>query len=68
MNEKISQLLNLMEDITGQECDIEIINGKLLINITENKRDCIIPDDLKLPDMYELDSFHDFISRLPEKI
>jgi hypothetical protein len=63
MLEKIDQFLNLLEEITGKECDLQISNGKVLITITENKRGCIIPDDLKLLDMDEFDSY---ISTLPE--
>jgi hypothetical protein len=69
MFQKINQLNNLLEEITGQEVDIEIVKGKLLITITENKRGISIPDDVKLSDMdAELDNLHQFISSLPENV
>lgn len=70
MLQKINQLNNLLEEITGKEVDIEIVKGKLLITITENKRGVVVPDpdDIKLPDMDELNDFHLFISSLPEEV
>lgn len=67
MFQKINQLNNLLEEITGNEVDIEIVKGKLLITITENKRGVAVPDpdDVKLPDTDELDDLHDFVSSLP---
>lgn len=65
LSQKINELNNLLEEITGNEVDIDIVYGKLSITITENKRGISIPDDVKLLDM---DEFHDYISQLPENV
>jgi hypothetical protein len=71
MLQKINQLNNLLEEITGKEVDIEIINGSLQITITNKNKQAINipdPDNVKLPDMDELYDFHLFISSLPEEV
>ena len=69
MLKQINDLTNLLEEITGKEVDIEIINGNLKITITENERGISIPDDVKLPDMDdELRDLYEFTSSLPENV
>jgi nitrate reductase NapAB chaperone NapD len=71
MFHQLNQLNNLLEEITGNEVDIEIAKGKILITITENKRGVSIPDpdNVKLLDMDdELNDLHDFVSSLPTEI
>lgn len=71
MFHQLNQLTNLLEEITGNEVDIEIAKGNLLITITKNKRGVVVPDpdDVKLPDMDdEINDLHDFISSLPENV
>ena len=70
MFNKINNLTNLLEEITDKGVDIEIVNGDLKITITNNKRGVRVPniDDVKLFDMDELDSLHEFVSNLPESV
>ena len=69
MLKQINDLTNLLEEITGKEVDIEIINGNLKITITESERGISIPDDIKLPDMDdELRDLYEFTSSLPEDV
>jgi nitrate reductase NapAB chaperone NapD len=67
MFNKINNLNNLLEEITGNEVDIEIVKGKLLITITNNKAGVKVPniDDVKLLDLDELNTF---VSNLPEEV
>ena len=69
MLKQINDLTNLLEEITGKEVDIEILNGNLKITITENERGISIPDDVKLPDMDdELRDLYEFASSLSEDV
>jgi hypothetical protein len=69
MFQKINQLNNLLEEITGNEVVIEIVKGNLLITITENKRGIFIPDDVKLPDMDDdLRDLYEFTQKLPQDV
>ena len=69
MLKQIDDLTNLLEEITGKEVDIEIINGNLKITITESERGISIHDDIKLPDMDdELRDLYEFTSSLPEDV
>ena len=69
MLKQINDLTNLLEEITGKEVDIEILNGNLKITITENERGISIPDDVKLPDMDdELRDLYEFTSSLSEDV
>lgn len=69
MFNQLNQLNNLLEEITGNEVDIEIVNGNLHITITENKRGISIPGDVKLPDLDdELRELYEFTSSLPENV